>query len=402
MAGKRPDGDGLVRKRADGRWEGRIVIGHKESGAPIYKSVFAKTQKELMPKLHGTIDSYRGTELTESSSLTLGQWMDQWLTSYAEPILRPSTVEGYRSLINNHIRPALGEKPLRSITRGDVQKFYNALRQKKALVHGEESDKNLADSMVRGIHMLLHEILDSAQQARLIAENPTQGTAIPKNNYPPMKVLNEEQLEKFLEAIQAEPMWRDFFYTEITTGLRRGELCGLKWEDLDETTGKLKICRSVRAALGGELEVGETKTERGTRSILLPASTLHLLKERRKTAVTEWIFPSLLSPEKPTSPNAAYHRLKGILKAAGLPDIRFHDLRHTFATHALASGVDAKTLSGILGHTNASFTLDTYTHVTGDMQKNAAVIVGDFMEELFGKELKPWQENEGPERGLSG
>ncbi len=118
--------------------------------------------------------------------------------------------------------------------------------------------------MVRGIHMLLHEILDSAQQARLIAENPTQGTAIPKNNYPPMKVLNEEQLEKFMEAIQTEPMWRDFFYTEITTGLRRGELCGLKWEDLDETTGKLKICRSVRAAPGGELEVGETKTERGT------------------------------------------------------------------------------------------------------------------------------------------
>ena len=103
------------------------------------------------------------------------------------------------------------------------------------------------------------------------------------------------------------------------------------------------------------------------------------------------VTPSLLEPEKPTSPSAAYHRLKVILKGAGLPDIRFHDLRHTFATHAMRSGVDAKTLSGILGHTNASFTLDTYTHVTNDMQKNAANIVGGFMEELFGKELKPWQ-----------
>lgn len=89
-----------------------------------------------------------------------------------------------------------------------------------------------------------------------------------------------------------------------------------------------------------------------------------------------------------------YGRLKALLKEAELSDIRFHDLRHTFATHALASGVDAKTLSGILGHTNASFTLDTYTHVTSDMQKSASGIVGGFMEDLFGKELKPWQENE--------
>ena len=109
-------------------------------------------------------------------------------------------------------------------------------------------------------------------------------------------------------------------------------------------------------------------------------------------------FFSTIKPEKPTAPSAAYHRLKVILKDAGLPDIRFHDLRHTFATHAMKSGVDAKTLSGILGHTNASFTLDTYTHVTTDMHRNAAAIVGDFMEEIFGKELKPWQDEESREK----
>ena len=196
--------------------------------------------------------------------------------------------------------------------------------------------------------------------------------------------LNEGQLETFLEAIRREPMWYDFFYTEITTGLRRGEICGVQWDDLDEQSGRLKVRRSIRVAPGGELEIGETKTEKGARNILLPPSTLHILKERHKSAMTRWIFPSLLTPEKPTSPNAAYQRLKDILRGAGLPDIRFHDLRHTFATHALASGVDAKTLSGILGHTNASFTLDTYTHVTTDMQKNAANIVGGFMEELMG------------------
>ena len=394
---KRPDGDGLVRKREDGRWEGRIVIGHKEDGTPIFKSVFAKTQKELMPKLHETIDTYRGMELTESGTITLGEWLRRWLTEYAEPTLRPSTVSNYRGIIEKHILPSLGSKQLRSVTRNDVQKLYNRLKRTKVIHNGQEGEKNLADSTVRGIHMMLHEAMEAAVRARLISRNPTEGTTVPKCNYPPMMILNEEQLDRFMEAIREEPMWYDFFYTEITTGLRRGEICGLKWDDLDETTGKLKVRRSIRVVPGGELEVGETKTEKGTRSILLPPSTLHLLKERRKSALTEWIFPSLLTPEKPTSPNAAYQRLKDILKGAGLPDIRFHDLRHTFATHALTSGVDAKTLSGILGHTNASFTLDTYTHVTTDMQKNAAGIVGGFMEELFGKELKPWEESGSPE-----
>lgn len=398
MAKKRPDGDGLVRKRTDGRWEGRIVIGHKEDGTPIFKSVFASTQRELMPKLHEVIHAHRGLEITGSGCITLSAWMNRWLAEYAEPTLRPSTVRAYRSVVDQYIAPALGSRQLRSITRRDVQKFYNMLQSRKVQKPSHGVEKTLADSTVRRTHMVLHECMEAAVRARLISINPTNGTTIPKCNYPPMQVLNEEQLEKFMEAIRNEPLWYDFFYTEITTGLRRGEICGLRWEDLDEKNGKLLVRRTIHVAPGGVLEVGETKTEKGTRSILLPPSTLHLLKERRKSAMTAWIFPSLLTPEKPTSPNAAYQKLKDILKSAGLPDIRFHDLRHTFATHALTSGVDAKTLSGILGHTNASFTLDTYTHVTTDMQKNASVIVGDFMTELFGEELKPWQENEKPER----
>lgn len=394
MSKKRPDGDGTVRKRKDGRWEGRIVIGHKDDGAPIFKSVFAKTQKELMPKLHTAINEYRGVELSENSSMTLNEWIDRWLEEYALPTLRPSTINSYEHDIKNHIRPALGDKQIRFITRNNVQKFYNSLRKKKSQKSVRGVEKTLADSTVRGVHMLLHEIMDAAVRARLISKNPTNGTTVPKNNYPPKKILNEEQLDIFMGAIRNEPLWYDFFYTEITTGLRLGEICGLKWSDLDETIGKLNVRRSVHKTSGGKFEIGETKTEKGTRSILLPPSTLHLLKRRRETALTEWIFPSLLMPENPTAPSAAYHRLKLILTRAGLPDIRFHDLRHTFATHALTSGVDAKTLSGILGHTNASFTLDTYTHVTTDMQKNAAAIVGDFMEELFGSDLKPWQENE--------
>ena len=127
---------------------------------------------------------------------------------------------------------------------------------------------------------------------------------------------------------------------------------------------------------------------------MLPASTVQVLCERKNTTLTEWIFSNPLKPELPVNPRTAYSRLKALLKSAGLPSIRFHDLRHTFSTHALSSGVDAKTLSGILGHSRASFTLDTYTHVTGDMQKRASEVVGDFLTELLGEELKPWQNAE--------
>ena len=137
-------------------------------------------------------------------------------------------------------------------------------------------------------------------------------------------------------------------------------------------------------------------TGQGMRTIILPQSVADILRRRKADAIGPWIFPDPVKPEDPLYPNAAYHHMKTLLQRAGLPSIRFHDLRHTFATHALTSGVDAKTLSGILGHTNASFTLDTYTHLTSDMQKTASGIVGGFMEDLFGKELKPWQENEKP------
>ena len=166
------------------------------------------------------------------------------------------------------------------------------------------------------------------------------------------------------------------------------------WKDFDASTGILKILRSVNAPKRGELEIGETKTERVRRAIRLPPSTIQRLKERKKHAVSQWIFPDPLAPEKPVRPSAAYYWMKVLLKEAGLPHIRFHDLRHTFATHALASGVDAKTLSGILGHTNASFTLDTYTHVTPDMQKAASDVVGGFLKDLLVEELNPWQGNE--------
>ena len=388
MAKRRPSGDGMVRKRDDGRWEGRIVVGHKENGDPIFRYVYADTQRELTAKLRRQIDAYQGADLTERSGLTLGEWLDQWLEDIAGTI-RPTTLSRYRGAVRNHIKPQIGDRIISRVTPKDIQKLYDRLAQNGNITTGA----GLSSGTIRGIHNMLHEALAAAEAAHLMIRNPTEGLTPPKLSAKPKQILTEEQLDRFMAAIQNDEVWHDLFYTELTTGLRRGELCGLKWEDFDGEKGVLKIRRTLYKEKGGKLTAGETKTARSRREIVLPASTVELLRARSESALTEWIFPDPLKPERPVSPDSAYKHLKTLLEQADLPSIRFHDLRHTFATHALTSGVDVKTLSGILGHSRAAFTLDTYTHTTGDMQKRAAEIIGTFLTDIFGEELRPWEES---------
>ena len=381
MAKRRPSGDGMVRKREDGRWEGRIVVGHKDNGDSIFHYVSAKTQKALLEKLHKSIDEYDGAELMEDSRMTLGEWLDIWLKECAEPSVRPSTYKGYRGYAERNIKPSLGSKQISKVTAADVQTLYRKLQQEGSVDGGA-----LSPATVRRIHGVLHQALNVAVDRHLIVKNPTDDVTLPKKVTAAKTILNDKQLERFMEAIKTDKHWHDFFYLEITTGLRRGELCGLMWTDFDAAKGTLTVRRTLHNKEGGGYYVGETKTGAGRRIIKLPPSTVQLLSERKRTSISRWIFPNPIHPEDPIMPNSGYTRMKKLLAEAGLPDMRFHDLRHTFATHALTSGVDAKTLSGILGHTKTSFTLDTYTHVTGDMHRKASGIVSEFMNDFVVKE----------------
>ena len=184
MANKRrPQGDGTIRKRSDGRWEARIIIGHKNDGSPMYKSAFAKTQKSALKQLHQLLDLYRDVDLTEDCRMTLGEWMDKWLDEYMVFTIRESTMSGYRSHIEHQVKRFLGYKPLTSLTTADIQKFYSKIKKEGRVkphpLHGYE----LSDSMVRRIHLMLHEALEMAVKERLIVRNPTKGTTIPKKSY---------------------------------------------------------------------------------------------------------------------------------------------------------------------------------------------------------------------------
>ena len=372
MGKRRPSGDGMVRKRDDGRWEGRIVVGHKANGDPIFRHVYAKTQKALTEKLHQSIECYQDVELTEDSRMTLGEWLDRWLAEYKDGTIRPGTLESYRNYIENYIKPQLGGKQVSLITTQDVQRMYRRLKNGGRVREDAEGSKRLSDSTVRHIHTMLHGAMKAAVQAHIIPKNPTENATAPKSNYKPMQVLSEQELDTFLQAVQKDDIWRDFFYTELMTGLRRGEICALMWRDFDAKAGTLGISRTLHSKGQGVYALGDTKTSQGNRTIILPESVAALLRARKKASISQWIFPQPASPELPMNPGTAYRRLKTLLEEAGLPSIRFHDLRHTFATLALQNGMDVKTLSAMLGHVSAATTLDIYTHSTSDMQHAAA------------------------------
>ena len=325
MAKRRPSGDGMVRKRDDGRWEGRIVVGHKENGDPIFRYVYSKTQKELLENLHRRMEQYDGAELTEGSNQTLGEWLDRWLDEYAPATSRPSTLDGYKTYSEHYIKPTLGKKKISAISTADIQKLYGKLKTEGRVTEHPEYGHALSDATVRRVHSMLRLALAEAKRQHLIAVNPTETAVTPKPSYQPKRILNDAELDRFMDTIKSDPAWYAFFYTELTTGLRRGEICGLRWDDFDEKEGALKVRRSIRLEKGGRLVAGATKTGSGTRKIILAESTAELLRERKRSSFSEWIFPNLTEPEKPISPNAAYRHLKVILKRAGLPDIRFHD-----------------------------------------------------------------------------
>ena len=333
MAKRRPAGDGMVRKRDDGRWEGRIVIGHRENGEPLFRHVYAKTQKALLDKLHQNIECYRDVELTEDSRMTLGQWLDRWLAEYKAGTVRPGTLKSYRGYIEYYIKPQLGDKQISLLSQQDIQRMYRRLKTEGRIHEHPEMGHQLSDSMVRHIHSALHAALKDAVQAHVIPRNPTEGATAPKPNYRPKRILTRAELDAFLEVVEQDEVWRDFFQTEMMTGLRRGEICGLQWNDFDGEAGTLKVCRTLHSQRKGEYTVGETKTGKGMRTIILPKTVADILRRRKTDTISQWIFPDPVKPEDPVNHGSAYLHMKTLLRRAGLPSIRFHDLRHPYVKH---------------------------------------------------------------------
>ena len=372
MAKRRANGEGNIRKRKDGRWEGRYTAGHDpETGRAIYRNVLGRTQAEVREKLKTAIGEAQGLDAARTGKYTVGQWMDVWYENYAKIKVRPSSHQTYRGYIENHIKPNIGSVPLNKLSSLELQKFYKKLLAKGRVrrLESKNQPKGLSPKTVRNIHQILESAMKLAVEQKLIVKDPTAGCALPKVEKKEMRTLPVEQLTSFLREAKESGVF-EMYYVELATGLRRGELLGLKWEDIDFEHGNLRVKRQV-ARINGKVVEAPLKTKNAYRTLPLAEDTIQVLKQqKKKVGSNPWVFPSPTGG--PISPDSVLHMLHRVLKRAGLPRVRFHDLRHTFATLALQNGVDVKTVSGMLGHFSAGFTLDTYAHVTTAAQKEAA------------------------------
>ena len=379
MAKKRANGEGSIRRRKDGRWEGRYTAGHDpETGKAVYKNVLGKTQAEVKEKLAKAIEKSKRVDIVRAEKYTLGQWMEIWCEKYARIKVRPSFHATYRGYLDNHILPNIGNIPLNRLTTLDIQKFYKKLLECGRVVRAESKGqpRGLSAKTVRNLHQILSSALDLAVQQRLIPSNPAAGCALPRAERQEIRTLTTDQLNAFFREAKASGVL-ELYYLDLATGLRRGELLGLRWEDIDWQHRELHIRRQL-ARVGGKVTEAPLKTKNAYHTLPLGEDTIGILaQQKEKVGTSPWVFPGPAGG--PLSPDSVLHMLHRVLERAGLPRLRFHDLRHTFATLALQNGIDVKTVSGMLGHYSAGFTLDTYAHVTTPAQRQAAALMRDLL-----------------------
>ena len=347
-----------------------MVIGYDDKGLPKTKNVLAKTKSECVEKLKTLKDALAPPAPPRiKADMPFGDWMEHWYETQSRPAARPGTRRIYEGYLRLYIRPGLGHIPLNRLTAKDMQRFFAWLKT-EGRADQSDGETGLADSQLRNIHSLCWRALEKAVSGNLIPRNPASGCKLPPARKGEMNLLSRESMQKLL--IQAkEEKYYELFLLEFATGLRLGELTALQWEDLNLTTGELRISKQA-VVIGSEVVVTEPKTKAAVRTLLLPPKVLEVFREYRKRNVSRWLFPSPKKEDSPLLPSVVRQRLHRLLDHAGCERMRFHDLRHTFATLALESGKDVKTLSAMLGHVSAATTLDIYTHITDDMRLTAA------------------------------
>lgn len=425
MAKKRGNNEGSIVQRKDGRWMASISVGtDPATGKPKRKSFYGKTRKEAAEKMREALNRKDKGMLIDSSNVTVKDWLNTWLNDYKKQELKISTFASYQDLIENHITPGLGAVKLDKLRTNGIQKFYNNLlkrgradllqRQINKLPEGKKKiglkrrlkelkQLGLSPRTVKYIHSVLSQALDQAVKEGYIYINPATATTRPRQVKKEITPLTTGEVKLFLDAIQDEFLY-PVLVADLGTGLRRGELLGLKWEVVDLEAGTAYIKRQLIQVKGKVLLEEYTKTKGSTRTISLPAMVVRELKKLKKqqeeysNAGSDKVISLKARKEqndnyvfcwpdgKYIRPDYAYKELRRLLEVHGLPNIRFHDLRHTFATMLLEAGEHPKIVSEMLGHSSITITLDLYSHVLPSMKEKAAAKLNEMLDPDHGQE----------------
>ena len=376
MAKKAANNAGTIRQRADGRWEGRVTLGtNPGTGKPIRKSVYGATQKEVRQAMQKILVEVDEGIYTQPSKLTVKQWSEEWLREYT-PDVKPSTRARYESDFRNHILPALGSVKLSALTPSMIQKFYNDLQR---------GEKPISAKSVRNVNGVLHQSLKQAVKLGYIRVNPTEACTLPRFEKTEIQPLDMPEVKAFLDSL-GDDVYSTVYKVDLLTGLRHGEILGLTWDCIDFDRGTITINKQLIMTRGENAGYQFSTLKNDKPRTIQPAPfVMDWLRERRIVQLQDRLrvgslwdegeFPGLVF----TSETGAHlcsrvvlKHLKTALEKAGLPEKRFHDLRHSYAVLSIMAGDDSKTLQQNLGHATPGFSMTVYAHVTKSMQEASA------------------------------
>ncbi len=374
MPRRSPKGQGTVRQRKDGRWEGRVTLGrHPATGRQMQRSIYGATQEEVVKQMQRLSVAVDDGTYQEPSKLTVSGWMKIWLAEFIGNV-KDDTATLYEQIVNTHIKPAFGAVKLQTLQTVDIQRMYN-----KKVAGG------LSPKTIRNVHGVLTRALSQAVALGYIRANPASLVTLPKRNQAEMKPLDMPEASVFLDALKGH-RFRLLYSVAMLTGMREGELLGLLWKNVDFERGTIRIDRQLLRPRkkGDKYRFGSPKNGK-TRTIAPAPSVMAMLKEQkaaqnkqRLRAGPAWHrgeFEGLVFTDE-LGVQLKYHTIldnyKAVLSRAGLEERRVHDLRHSFAVLSLISGTDPKSVSETLGHATVAFTLDRYSHFTETMQKQSA------------------------------
>jgi integrase len=377
---RRGRGEGSIHQRADGLWEGKVSLGYDGNGKRKRKTVYGPTKKEVQEEIRKLQNNADAGMLTESHRLRLSDYLlTTWLEGSARTTIRSNTYASYKGVIENHIKKHVGGVLLVKLSPAHVQSLYGSMEQAGA-----------SPRMRQLAHAVLHRALKMAVKWNLVPRNVCDAVDPPRVSKKEMKVYGPEEVRRFLEAAEGDRL-EALFVLAVTTGLRQGELFGLQWGDMDLDAGTIFVQRQLEE-VNGKLNLTEPKSAKGRRRVELPAVAVDALWKHkalmlaegrlacpvfcdthggllRKSNFIRKVFKPLIQKANQKSREEAE---KNGTEPTLLPDIRFHDLRHTNATLLLSQGVHPKVVQERLGHSQISLTLDTYSHVLPTLQKEAA------------------------------
>jgi integrase len=392
---RRGAGEGSIYQRPDGKWAGQITVKYDPiTGRRERKTVISETQRKVADELARIRHELATDTYIEPAACTLGDWLDKWMVQYKKGELKRSTYESYERLIRTHIKPSLGNIPLAKLQPHMLQGFYNEKLESGRL---DDKEGGLSTRMVRYFHAIIRQALQQAVREGILPRNVADATSPPVIRNKQMRPLTEDELLKFFEVAKEDRLFPAFVLV-ATTGLRRGEVCGLKWDCVDLEEGVL-ITRRQLLILDDGLHLEEdTKSKRGRRRITLTDDAVRELKAHRARQAEEQLLLGKAYQKNnlvfckadgtKIDPREFTKHFQRLLEEAGLPRVRLHDLRHTHASLLLARGVHPKIVQERLGHSSITMTLDLYSHMTPGLDEAAAATLNGLLRKNKEEEAK--------------